>query len=327
MTFWTHVLINNFTGKNAHQDSNPPLNAAGYIRKWICIHSHERLHQEPIAKRQWGDAGVQLHTMLGQIRYNFRFGVCSPDPRGTTHISACDPWSRDRVTLCTPSPSRRSRSPISELIVDLHLLHEEQTLVGPAQDCCPADDSQASDWLKTLAEVPTNPTRGHPPQLWVEGPRWRSGGVVALTAHWSEPEAVPIISSAFSHLYRSFHIHSLLGYPSWYYTLDVQPWKTALKVPSAHLCTSNEGSKIPQSPEISKYVKEVILRHFCCDSAQILLKTKGWVVCQNRWNSSFGEQKDFPEQFTIKKQVQKNNFKNDKFRLKKYLRSMLSRER
>lgn len=70
----------------------------------------------------------------------------------------------------------------------------------------------------------------------------------ALTAHWSEPEAVPIISSAFSHLYRSFHVHSLLGYPSWYHTLDVQPWKRALKVSSAHLCISNEGSKIPQSP-------------------------------------------------------------------------------
>lgn len=180
MTFWTHALINNFTGKNAHQDSNCPLNTAGYIRKWICIHNKECLHQEPIAKRQWGDAGVQLHTMLGQIWYNFRFGVCSPDPGRTTHISACDPWSRDQVTFCTPSPSHRSRSPISQIIVDLHLLHQEQTLVGPAQDCCPADNSQASDWLKTLAEVPTNPTGGHPPQLWVEGPRWRSGGVVAV---------------------------------------------------------------------------------------------------------------------------------------------------
>lgn len=53
-------------------------------------------------------------------------------------------------------------------------------MAGAAQDCCPSDSSQDSDQLETLAEVPTNPTQGHPPQLRVEGPQWRSGGIVSV---------------------------------------------------------------------------------------------------------------------------------------------------
>lgn len=53
MTFKIHVLINNFTGKNAHQDSNSTVNTAGYIKKQICIHSQKCLYQETIAKRQF----------------------------------------------------------------------------------------------------------------------------------------------------------------------------------------------------------------------------------------------------------------------------------
>lgn len=263
MTFWTHVLRSNFTGKNAHQDSNSPVNAAEYIRKQICIHSHERLHQEPIAKRQSGDAGVQLHTVLGQIRYNFKFGVSSPDPGGTTHISARNPWLRDQVTFCIHSPSHHSRSPISQIIVDFHLPHKEQPMVGAVQDCCPFDSSQASDRLKTLAEVPTNPTRGHPPQLWVGSPQWKPGGVVAVGLWWHtdvHQRLSPSFPSALSQLHKSFHVCSLLGYPSWYYSRDT----TALKEsPRGSFCTSLHIWWRIQSPEISEHVKEVILRHFC----------------------------------------------------------------
>lgn len=157
--------MNNFTGKNAHEDSNSPVNAAGYIGRQICIHRQEFLHQEPIAKRQSGDGGVQLYTLLGQIRYCFRFAVCSPDPGEITLISVHNPWLRDQVTFCTRSPSHHSGSAISWFMVDLCPLLEEQPVAGAAQDCCPFDSSQASDRLKTLAEVPTNPTLGHPPQL------------------------------------------------------------------------------------------------------------------------------------------------------------------
>lgn len=126
---------------------------------------------------------------------------------------------------------------------------------------------------------------------------WRSShcGTTGLWQHTDLHQRLsPSFPSAFSQLYKPFHVRSLLGYPSWCYRLDVQPWKGALEVPSAHLCTSNEGHKSLQSPEISKYVKKFILRHFCYDFAMILLKTKGWLVCQNRWNSSFGEQEDSP---------------------------------
>lgn len=182
-------------------------------------------------------------------------------------------------------------------MVDLCPLLEEQPVAGAAQDCCPFDSSQASDCLKTLAEVPTNPTLGHPPQLY--GPQRRSGGIVsvgpqALTAHCSAPEALPSFLNAFSQLYKSLHVCPLLEYPRQYCSLDIQPWKRALDFPSEQHCTSDEGSKSLQSPEVSKYVKEVILRHFCHDFAQRSLKTKGWLVCQNRWNSSFGEWKHSP---------------------------------
>lgn len=86
-----HVLISDFTGKNAHQYSNFPVNTAGHIRKQIFTHCQEHLHQELITKkRRSGDGGVPLHTMLGSTRPSFRSGVCSPDSGGT-HIFAYNP--------------------------------------------------------------------------------------------------------------------------------------------------------------------------------------------------------------------------------------------
>lgn len=104
MTFRIHVLINNFTGKNAPQDSNSAVNTAGYSKKQICIHSQECLYQEPIAKRQFEYTGVQLHTMLDQIRYNFRFGVCSPGADWRDNSSFL-PWSlMSRTPFAYPAP-------------------------------------------------------------------------------------------------------------------------------------------------------------------------------------------------------------------------------
>lgn len=105
MTPWMHVLISDFTGKNAHQDSNIPVNTAGHIRKQIFIHCQEHLHQELITKkRRSGDGAVPLHTVLGSTRPSFRSGVCSPDSGGT-HIFAYNPWPRDPINFCTSSSS------------------------------------------------------------------------------------------------------------------------------------------------------------------------------------------------------------------------------
>lgn len=115
ITTWTHILISTFTGKKVYQDRSPPVNTAGYIRKQICTHSQESLHQELITKRS--EAGVvPPHIMPSWIRYNFGFKVCSLGSGRTIYTFAHNLWP------ATWSPFPASPSWSSRILKLLYLL-------------------------------------------------------------------------------------------------------------------------------------------------------------------------------------------------------------